>query len=78
MKGTNYEAPCGVFISCYPFLLILDTMLGLNGYYMYSMETEKLVDILFVFRIWKFEIIFGKGEQRCGKHYNLRRGNCSK
>jgi len=33
MKGTNYEAHCGVFISCYLFLLILDTVLGLHGYY---------------------------------------------
>jgi len=25
------------------------------------METEKLVDISFVFRIWEFEMIFGRG-----------------
>jgi len=35
------------------------------------METEKLFDILFVFRIWKFDIIFGKEKERCGKHYSL-------
>jgi hypothetical protein len=27
------------------------------------METEKLVEILFVFRIWEFKMIFGSGEE---------------
>jgi hypothetical protein len=30
------------------------------------METKKLVDILFVFRIWELEMIFGKKNNDAG------------